>query len=494
MEAEYVSSRKISNTSTSSQAILNGLSKDGGLFIKKNLHQIKIELSTLKNKSYEQIAEIILNKFLSDYSDIEIKNAIKLAYTDRFSKEEITPLIKLNKNYYILELFHGPTSAFKDIALSLLPHLMEIASKKNNLEKKILILTATSGDTGKAALEAFKDVDGIKIIVFYPNEGVSEVQKRQMISQEGDNVFVVGINGNFDDAQSAVKQVFNDPELKVYFQNKDIKLSSANSINIGRLFPQVVYYFSAYMELVQNSEIKLGEEINFSIPTGNFGNILAGYYAKMIGLPINKLICASNENNVIYEFFKTGVYNKNREFLKTLSPSMDILISSNLERLLYDLCDENCNYIDRLMRDLDLKGTYEINKNIKDRINKIFFETFATDLQTKEKIKEIYKKYDYLLDPHTAVAYLGAETFDDNTKKTVILSTASPYKFSKTVYESIFEKTENLDEFQLMNLLQNKTNIEAPKNLIDLKSKAIYHTDIIDKEYIKKYIEEMKLW
>ena len=492
MENKYVSTRGFDNNYTSSEAILNGIAKDGGLFINKDFDTIKINLSDLKNKKYEQIAKVILSKFLTDYDEIELETIIKNAYTNTFYKKEITPLVKLNQNFHILELFHGPTSAFKDIALTLLPHLMNTALKKNNFDQEILILTATSGDTGKAALESFKNIPGIKIIVFYPNNGVSDVQKKQMITQEGNNIFVAGIDGNFDDAQNAVKSIFNDFELNSTFLNKKIKLSSANSINIGRLIPQVVYYFYAYMQLVEKKEIRLGEEINFSVPTGNFGNILAAYYAKNLGLPINKLICASNQNNVLYDFFKTGIYNKNRTFLKTISPSMDILISSNLERLLYHLSENNSSYISELMNSLNSTGIYSVQESIKSKINKIFFESYATDLETTTNIKNVYEKYNYLLDPHTSVAYIGTKKLNDKNRKTIILSTASPYKFTKDVYESIFEKTEK-NEFEIMNLLYEKTQIEIPENLKNLENKDIYHQNIINKNNIKQYIEEMML-
>ncbi|MGL5541828.1 MAG: threonine synthase, partial [Fusobacteriaceae bacterium] len=476
----------------SSEVIKTGISIDGGLFVKQDIQ--KINLSVIKNKTFKQIAKVIIATFLDDYKNDELEKFIEQAYNKKFSAEEITFLKKIDNNTYVLELFHGPTSAFKDIALSILPYLLKSAIEKSKEKSKILILTATSGDTGKAALEAFKNISQIQVIVFYPKYGVSKIQEKQMLSQEGENVFVVGINGNFDDAQSAVKSVFNDKNLKEKLKSKNIEISSANSINIGRLIPQIVYYFYSYIKLIESGEVKFGEEINFSVPTGNFGNILAGYYAKQMGLPINKLICASNENNVLYNFLKTGVYDRNRELKKTNTPSMDILISSNLERVLYHLSEEDSEYINDLMDLLDKTGKYEILESLKIKMDNIFTPSYSDDKTTLEVIKRVYDKFSYILDPHTAVAFKGAEDFAklNSREKVIVLSTASPYKFSRDVYKAIFGEIEE-DDFRVMELLNEKTGVEIPKNLKDLKERKIIHNVVIEKEDIKRYIEEMML-
>lgn len=488
----YISTRGEKKNYKSSEVIKTGISIDGGLFVKQDIQ--KINLSVIKNKTFKQIAKVVIETFLDDYKNDELEKFIEQAYNKKFSAEEITFLKKIDNNTYVLELFHGPTSAFKDIALSILPYLLKSTIEKSKEKSKILILTATSGDTGKAALEAFKNISQIQVIVFYPKYGVSKIQEKQMLSQEGDNVFVVGINGNFDDAQSAVKSVFNDKNLKEKLKNKNIELSSANSINIGRLIPQIVYYFYSYMKLIESGEIKFGEEINFSVPTGNFGNILAGYYAKQMGLPINKLICASNENNVLYNFLKTGVYDRNRELKKTNTPSMDILISSNLERVLYHLSEEDSEYINYLMDLLDKTGKYEILESLKIKMDNIFTPSYSDDKTTLEVIKRVYDKFSYILDPHTAVAFKGAEDFAklNSREKVIVLSTASPYKFSRDVYKAIFGEIEE-DDFRVMELLNEKTGVEIPKNLKDLKERKIIHNVVIEKEDIKRYIEEMML-
>ena len=388
-----------------------------------------------------------------------------------------------------MELFNGPTSAFKDIGLSLLPQLTKTALTKVKDKNDILILTATSGDTGKAALEGFKDVTGTKIMVFYPDDGVSTVQKMQMQTQEGKNTKVCAIYGNFDDAQSGIKELFTDEELKKQLLEKNIKLSSANSINIGRLIPQIVYYIVAYVDLIKEQKITVGEKINFIVPTGNFGNILAGYYAERIGLPINKLICASNSNNVLHDFLTTGIYNKNREFLKTISPSMDILISSNLERLIYYMSGCDNKYVDKLMEDLKETGCYKVNDDILRKITDKFQSGFADDNTTKKIIKDIYKKDGYLLDTHTAVAYKVLLDNPDKEHINVVLSTASPYKFTESVYSAI-NGISDKDEFELMKELNKKTQVSIPENLKDLDKKEIRHKDVIKKEDMKKYILE----
>lgn len=481
----YESTRDSNIKINSANAILKGLSDDGGLFVMKSLSDKKIDIKNLINKDYYEMGIEITKIFLPDFTENEIKNCIYNAYSNKFETNKLVPIKNL-KNAYIAELFNGPTSAFKDFGLLLLSQFMKTSLIKTNSKQDILILTATSGDTGKAALEGFKDVDRIKVMVFYPNDGVSKVQELQMKTQEGKNLYVASINGNFDDAQSGIKKIFTDEKFKNKLKKYNLTLSSANSINIGRLIPQILYYFYVYIQLVKTSQINLYDKINFVVPTGNFGNILAGYMAKKIGLPIDKLICASNENNVLYDFINTGIYDKNREFKKTISPSMDILISSNLERLLYYICDEDTNYINKLMHNLNKYGKFSIEKKYLEKIQSEFISGFATDDETKKIINKIYNEKQYLLDTHTAVAY---KVFLDNNfeNKTVILQTASPYKFVKDVYSSIFtDKIEN--ELELMNKLFEKTNINIPNNLKNLNQKEIRFNDIIEKDKIDEYI------
>ena len=454
----YESTRDINRKLNPSEAILQGLSEEGGLFVLRDLGKNKLDLEKLIGKSSYEVAEAVLRLFV-DFSDEEIKKCVEEAYRGKFSHENITPLVELEDGH-ILELFNGPTSAFKDVGLSLLPQLTKTALTKVEDKNDILILTATSGDTGKAALEGFKDVDRTKIMVFYPNDG-----------------------------QSGIKELFVDEEFKKELLSKNIKLSSANSINIGRLIPQVVYYVVSYLDLVNTNKIKLNDKVNFVVPTGNFGNILAGYYAEQIGLPVNKLICASNNNNVLYDFLTTGVYDKNRDFLKTVSPSMDILISSNLERLLYYVSGCDNEYIAKLMKDLKETGRFEVTGDVLAKIKDKFQAGFADDEQTKETIKAIYEKDNYLLDTHTAVAYKVLLENLDNEHASIVLSTASPYKFTESVYSSLFE-TQGEDEFTLMNKLHEQTKVVIPENLRDLDKKEIRHKDVINKEDMKKYILE----
>lgn len=486
MNQFYESTRNKKDVITPCNAILQGLSEDGGLFVLRDLKNLDLDVSSLVNKSYFEIAESVLRLFLSDFSDEEIKACVHNAYANKFSTEEITPLIELNDGY-ILELFNGPTSAFKDVGLSMLPQLTKTALKKSDIKEDILILTATSGDTGKAALEGFKDVDRCKIIVFYPNHGVSTVQEAQMKTQEGKNVCVCAMEGNFDDAQSGIKEIFVDAAFKKQLAEKNIKLSSANSINIGRLVPQMVYYFYAYVKLVEKNKIKVGDKVNFVVPTGNFGNILAGYYAKQIGLPVNKLVCASNDNNVLYDFINTGVYDRQRDFLKTISPSMDILISSNLERLLYYMSGEDNAYIKSIMDDLSTKGKYEVTPEILKQIQEAFIAGYCTNEETKKTIREVYEKDHYLLDPHTAVAYKVFKENKDTICPSVILSTASPYKFTKSVYDSL-EETLDVDEFTLMKKLNEMSGVKVPENLKDLDQKAILHENLIEKSEMRDFV------
>ena len=474
----YISTRNKNIVKNDKVALLQGLSEDGGLFVLENFKD-KIDLEKLLNKSYAEIALEVLKLFFS-FDEKKLKSVIEKAYS-KFSTSKVTPLVELKKSY-ILELFHGPTSAFKDVALTLLPHLIQLALEGTNQE--ILVLTATSGDTGKAALEGFKDVAQTEIIVFYPKNGVSKVQELQMRTQEGKNTKVCAIEGNFDDAQTGVKNIFLDENLQKKLGDK--KFSSANSINIGRLTPQIVYYIVSYVELVKNNKIKMGDKINFVVPTGNFGDILAGYYAKKLGLPVNKFICASNNNNVLYDFLTTGTYDRNREFLKTISPSMDILISSNLERLLYDLSGADDKYIKSLMEDLNKNGKYQVNDEILKKIKEQFGAGYATDEETAKTIKKVWEEEKYLLDPHTAVAY--KVMLEQNlSEPTVVLSTASPYKFCASVANALLNIHDE-DEFVLMQKLYEATKVEIPENLKNLKSKEILHSDIIKKEEMPEYV------
>ena len=474
----YISTRNKNIVKNDKVALLQGLSEDGGLFVLENFKD-KIDLEKLLNKSYTEIALEVLKLFFS-FDEKKLKSVIEKAYS-KFSTSKVTPLVELKKSY-ILELFHGPTSAFKDVALTLLPHLIQLALEGTNQE--ILVLTATSGDTGKAALEGFKDVAQTEIIVFYPKNGVSKVQELQMRTQEGKNTKVCAIEGNFDDAQTGVKNIFLDENLQKKLGDK--KFSSANSINIGRLTPQIVYYIVSYVELVKNNKIKMGDKINFVVPTGNFGDILAGYYAKKLGLPVNKFICASNNNNVLYDFLTTGTYDRNREFLKTISPSMDILISSNLERLLYDLSGADDKYIKFLMEDLNKNGKYQVNDEILKKIKKQFGAGYATDEETAKTIKKVWEEEKYLLDPHTAVAY--KVMLEQNlSEPTVVLSTASPYKFCASVANALLNIHDE-DEFVLMQKLYEATKVEIPENLKNLKSKEILHSNIIKKEEMSEYV------
>lgn len=490
MFQNYESTRDIKLKSSASEAVLKGIANDGGLYVMRNLDDKKVDIKDLTGKSYTEIAEIILSLMLDDFNEAQIKNCVDKAYTNKFSKQEITPVVKVGKDY-VTELFHGPTSAFKDVALSILPHLITTSYQMNDVKGEVIILTATSGDTGKAALEGFKDVNGTKIMVFYPEGGVSEVQKSQMVTQEGKNTFVCAIRGNFDDAQTGVKNIFGDEHFNKELQSQNKMFSSANSINVGRLVPQIVYYFYSYMDLFDKKAIHLGDKINFAVPTGNFGNILAGFYAKLLGLPINNLICASNENNVLYDFIKTGVYDRNRQFYKTVSPSMDILVSSNLERLLYFISGKDNGTVKDLMNDLNTKGKYVLNENMKKQIEEEFYADCVYKEDTFQTIKEVFYEHKYLLDTHTAVAYKAlqnyqAKTGDDTVS--VVLSTASPYKFTSSVYEALYGKSDK-NEFELMKELSEKTGVEIPDNLLGLQNKPVLHTAVCDKDKMDEFVK-----
>ncbi|MBC3796710.1 threonine synthase [Acetobacterium tundrae] len=476
MKNGYNSTRSKDINVTASQGILQGLAPDGGLFVPNFIHNIQLDKTKLIGKNYGEMAQVIFAAFLNDFSEKQIADSIQGAYySGKFEDEEPVALKKI-KDRYFLELFHGPTCAFKDMALTILPYFMVEAMKNVNSNNKILILTATSGDTGKAALEGFSDVPDISIIVFYPKDGVSTIQEKQMLTQLGDNTCVVGVDGNFDDTQNGVKEILNDAQLAKELEKANVLFSSANSINIGRLLPQVVYYFYSYYELLKRGEIAAGEKINFVVPTGNFGNILASYYASQLGLPVNKLICASNANKVLTDFFKTGTYDRNREFYKTSSPSMDILISSNLERLLYDVSGSDPKKVSELMEELKSQGSYQASKALMEKTD-LFYAGTADETQTAQSIKSIFDNTHYLIDPHTAVANKVYEDYLRETgdpSKTVIVSTASPYKFGRSVYESIFGASE-LDDYALLDLLAQRTDTAIPQPLKDLDQKKNQH-------------------
>ena len=492
MFQNYESTRDSNIKTTASKAVLKGIADDGGLYVMRELENKNIDIENLTGKSYVEMAEIILKEMLDDFPEDKINECVSKAYTNKFSLDEIAPIVQVGDSY-ISELFHGPTSAFKDVALSILPHLMKASYDMNDIKGEIIILTATSGDTGKAALEGFKDVKGTKIAVFYPEGGVSQVQKAQMVTQEGSNTYVCAIKGNFDDAQTGVKKIFTNEKLIHEFKENNKIFSSANSINVGRLVPQIVYYFYSYIKLVENKAIKMWDKVNFSVPTGNFGNILAGYYAKMLGLPVNKLICGSNENNVLYDFIKTGIYDRNRDFHKTISPSMDILVSSNLERLLYYVSGKNNEEVKLLMEELNSTGRYEISSSMKEKVYSEFFAGCVFTEDTEKTIKETFEKYSYLLDTHTAVAYKTLQDYKNETgDKTisVVMSTASPYKFSRSVYESLYGVNEN-NEFEIMIELSEKTGVPIPENLKGLNDKTVKHTSVCEINDMEYYIKSI---
>ena len=488
MDLLYRSTRNTEHEVTASQAILKGLADDGGLFVPVSIPKLNVPMETLKDMSYQETAYTVMKQFFTDFTEEELKNCIEKAYDSKFDTDEIAPLVKADGIYY-LELFHGATIAFKDMALSILPHLLTTSAKKNNVKNEIVILTATSGDTGKAALSGFADVEGTKIIVFYPKDGVSEIQKLQMVTQKGDNTSVVAIHGNFDNAQSGVKAIFENKELAKEMDAAGYQFSSANSINIGRLIPQVVYYVYAYAKLLQNEEIEAGEEINVVVPTGNFGNILAAYYAKQMGVPIDKLICASNENKVLFDFFNTGIYDKNRDFILTTSPSMDILISSNLERLIYQTagCDAEKNR--QLMETLKTKGAYEITEDMKAKMAD-FVGGYATEEGVASTIADMYKKTGYVLDTHTAVATNVCKTYDSD-KKTVLASTASPYKFARSVMTAIDKKYDALEEFELIAELEKVSCVKMPRAIEEIMNAEILHTRECDADKMEETVKDI---
>ena len=481
MNLMYKSTRNDNEKVTASQAILKGLADDGGLYAPESIPALDVSLEALADMSYQEVAYEVMKLFLTDFTEEELKYCINNAYDKKFDTPEIAALKKADGANF-LELFHGSTIAFKDMALSILPYLLTTSAKKNNVKNEIVILTATSGDTGKAALAGFADVPGTKIIVFYPKSGVSPIQEKQMVTQRGDNTYVVGIHGNFDDAQTGVKMMFNDKELAKVMDQAGYQFSSANSINIGRLVPQIVYYVYAYAKLVKEGSIKAGDEINVVVPTGNFGNILASYYAKNMGLPIHKFICASNENKVLFDFFETGCYDRNREFILTNSPSMDILISSNLERLIYKIAGNNAAKNAELMQALNENGKYEITEEMKKELAE-FFGGYATEEDTAKVIHKIYKEDNYIIDTHTAVAAHVYEQYVAKTgdkTPTVIASTASPYKFTRSVMNAIDTAYDTKTDFELVDELHALSNVKVPQAIEDIRTSPVLHDTVVD--------------
>ena len=489
----YNSTRNSSVKVSSAEAITQGISAEGGLFVPESIPEITFDdIKKIGEMKYADRAAFVFSKFLTDFTEAEIHYCTDNAYsTKNFESDSIVEIAHLFDGTYMLELWHGPTCAFKDMALQILPYFLTTSVKKINLDKKIVILVATSGDTGKAALEGFKDVEGTSILVFYPEDGVSPMQKRQMKTQEGSNVGVCALKGNFDDCQTGVKKIFTDADVKKQLDDNGMMFSSANSINWGRLVPQIVYYISSYAELVKDGEITLGEKVNIVVPTGNFGNILAAYYAKHMGIPVNKLICASNINNVLTDFINTGVYDRNRHFYPTVSPSMDILISSNLERLLYIMTGKNDTLISEWFGKLSAEGKYEVSDDVKAKLSEEFCAGFCDDEQTKATIHEIYEKYSYTCDTHTAVAVKVYEDYKKSTgdaTKTIIASTASPYKFSAAVLEAIEGNTSDISEYEKVDRIAELSDIPVPSALADLKNKPERFNDVIDKNDQKAYV------
>lgn len=493
MDIKYVSTRGDKEKVTASQAILRGIAPDGGLYVPETFPKLDKSLAELKGLNYREIAYEVMKLFLTDFTEEELKACIDSAYDSKFDTEEIVPMKEADGLIY-LELFHGPTLAFKDMALSILPYLMVTSAKKNNLKEKIIILTATSGDTGKAALAGFADVEGTGIIVFYPKDGVSPFQRQQMVTEKGKNTSVVAIEGNFDDAQNGVKAIFSDKALAAELKEKGYVFSSANSINIGRLVPQIVYYVYAYVKLLNEGKLSDGELLDVCVPTGNFGNILAASFAKKLGLPLGKLICASNTNKVLFDFFKTGTYDRDREFTLTISPSMDILISSNLERLIYKLCDCDAAKNAKFMSELVNSGKYTIDKAMADKLTD-FEAGFATEEDTLNTIKEVFDKTGYVIDTHTAVAaFVANEYRNKNTShnKLLIASTASPFKFAGSVLTALeYDKVDGFtSEWDKIRELERLSGKKLPEAAGEIENAKVIHKDICAKDEMKALVKE----
>ena len=488
MSIYYKSTRGGQSDMSCSQAIVKGLADDGGLFVPSDIPKIDLPFEKLAKMKYTELAFYIIQKFFPEIDNL--KECIESAYDDKFDSKDKVELVE-SCGVSFLELYHGPTAAFKDMALSLLPYLLTSSAKQSSIDKDIVILAATSGDTGKAALAGFAGVNGTKIVVFFPNDGVSAIQKMQMVTQPESNTCVIGIDGNFDDAQTGVKNIFADSDLKEKLSESGFMLSSANSINIGRLVPQIVYYVYSYVKLLSEGKVKGGEKVNFVVPTGNFGNILAGYYAMNMGIPVNKLICASNENNVLFDFISSGVYDRKRELVKTNSPSMDILVSSNLERLLYHLSGGNSAEVKGFMESLSSEGSYSVGSEIKDKLS-LFYGGFTSEDQTLETIKYAYENCNYLMDTHTAVAYKVYEEYKKNTGDetyTIIASTASPFKFTKSVSTAIGMEAGE-DEFQLMYELSNESGVKVPYGLDGIEKKEVVHKTTCGKESMENVLSD----
>ena len=484
----YLSTRSNTSFIDSAQAVLNGLAPDGGLYVPERLPAL--DVAACLNENTMEMATRIIGSLLPDIPDME--SLVKKAYTGKFQTEELTPTVDTGK-FTVLELFRGPTSAFKDVALCMLPQLLTAAKKVKGMDEPVLILTATSGDTGKAALAGFADVEGVKICVFYPDGGVSKVQRAQMVTQEGSNVAVCAVYGNFDDAQTGVKNIFAAAENGRLPGGNRCRLSTANSINIGRLAPQITYYFKAYADLLKRGQIAMGDKVNFCVPTGNFGDILAGYLAKKLGLPVGTLVCASNANNVLTDFIRTGTYDRRRPLHKTVSPSMDILVSSNLERLLYFMSDGNTALVAELMGKLNREGVYTVPEEMKQAINAEFWAGCCDDEKAQQTIAKVFAEQGYLCDTHTATGWAVAEDYVNQTgddRPMVVLSTASPYKFPAAVLSSL-ERPESGDEFMQMEQLQKKTGVPIPVNLAGLQQKKELHTGVIEKDRMLQFVMDL---
>lgn len=491
MEVLYSSTRSKSAPVKASEAILKGLAEDGGLFVPDHIPALDKSLEELAGMDYRQVAYEVMKLFLTDFTEEELRDCINKAYDSKFDTESIAPLAEAEGAYY-LELFHGATIAFKDMALSILPHLMITSARKNQIKNEIVILTATSGDTGKAALAGFADVKGTRIIVFYPKNGVSPIQEKQMVTQKGGNTLVVGIHGNFDDAQTGVKKIFSDQELAKELDGRGFQFSSANSINIGRLVPQICYYVYAYAALLKEGKIRAGEKINVTVPTGNFGNILAAFYAKNMGLPIGRLICASNENKVLYDFFSTGTYDRNREFVLTSSPSMDILISSNLERLIYRIAGNDADRNREMMNALAKEGKYAITEEMKEALAD-FYGAYANETETAEEIKRLYSSCGYVIDTHTAVASAVYQKYVKETgdkTKTVIASTASPFKFTRSVMNAIDAGYDSMGDFELVDELSRLANVSVPPAIEEIRTAPVVHDKQCEVDGMKDVVLE----
>ena len=493
MQIVYRSTRGGETGVPASRAVLNGLAADGGLYVPEKIPTLDVPLEKLAEMSYQDLAYEVMSRFLTDYTEEELRHCINSAYDSKFDTPEIAPLRRADGAWF-LELFHGTTIAFKDMALSILPYLMTTAARKNRIRNEIVILTATSGDTGKAAMAGFADVPGTRIIVFYPRDGVSPVQERQMVTQKGDNTYVVAIHGNFDDAQTGVKKIFGDRELEKELDGAGFQFSSANSINIGRLVPQVAYYVYAYAQLLKQGDIRLGEVIHVTVPTGNFGNILAAYYAKQMGLPIGKLICASNENKVLCDFFATGVYDKNREFILTSSPSMDILVSSNLERLIFRIAGEDAEKTSALMESLSKGGKYEITAEMRSGLSD-FYGNFASEEEVAQTIAKVYAGDHYVLDTHTAVAASVYGKYREETgdgTKTVIASTASPYKFARSVLHAIdAEKYDGMTDLEQIDALAEVSGVKVPNAIEEIRTAPVRHHREADVNGMKAAVKQI---